>query len=301
MDLSSSSKFQVGSLYKSFYNIPLNKRIEKNTSLVVIFLYLKNISENVNTIELNQLFLKLKLFLNKSTMLDIVSFNSRKNLFFDMGLFINNTGTSIQNYRFNKEITFMNKSIYFFNVDKVLFLLNQFSNFLYKIIGLRGNVLFVSFDSKDFSFINKLSDLWGVNFIVGKWINGLFSNWLYFYRRLWELENKLFNISKERNSILKLNRLLSNKFIGLVGLRSLPDFLFILNSGNGLSIQNLLKESFEFGIPISSIVSINDDPRFIVFPLYGDNNNNLLNQFYKLLLLNFYKLGLMKRILKNSV
>jgi len=154
-------------LYKSFYDLPLNKKVLEVDSLNWIFLLLSNNIYNNNK-ELNFIFMKLKIFLTRVSMFGINEFYLKKNLFFDMNLFISNTGTSIQNYRFNKELTFINKNIYFFNVDKILFLLNQFSNFLYKIIGLRGNILFVSFDTKDFSFINSLSNLWGSNFVVGK-------------------------------------------------------------------------------------------------------------------------------------
>ena len=140
-----------------------------------------------------------------------------------------------------------------------------------------------------------------MNFIVGKWVNGLFTNWLYFYRRIWDLENKLFTLNSSVSSnISVLNDFYRNRLIGLIGLRNIPDFIFILNGGNGLSIQNLLKESFEFVVPVSSVVGLNDDPRYIIYPLYGDINNNLVSKFYKLVLVNLFKLGLVKRVLNDN-
>ena len=277
-----SFKYNVFIKDFNFFYLMLNK--------IKSILNKKNISNN--NFKLNIFILNLKLFLIKNISLKKILFFSKKFIYLDMGLFIVNSGLSIQNYRFNKNILLLNKNIYFFNINKIIFIINQFSSFLFKIINLRGIILIVSFDKTDISYIKKLSNNLGLFFIIGNWINGFFTNWIYFYRRLWNLEDSFLKG-------LSNNVILESKFLGLRGLRNIPDFIFILNSGIGLSIHNLLIESFKYSIPVSSIVNLNDDLRYMIYPLFGDNSNKWILKFYQLIFLNIYKLAVSRRILNK--
>lgn len=92
-----------------------------------------------------------------------------------------------------------------------------------------------------------------------------------------------------------------NRYLGLLGLRNFPDFIFVFNNANLFSYSNLVKESYSFGIPIGGVVSVGSDDRFISFPLLSDQSNFLSSSFYKLIYIKLYKLGLLKRYFNSLV
>ena len=133
------------------YLVFLKKRGSKNRYLDKFFLS-KVSSVVLPLLERNDAILR-KQWVN-SLSLNLAELYSNKQTFIDIKLFVSNYNYNIYNYNYNKDIFFLNKKIYFFNVNKLLFILSQFSFFFEKLLHLRCNLLFCSFNFEDYSYFS---------------------------------------------------------------------------------------------------------------------------------------------------
>src|SRR5690606_29758274 len=95
-------------------------------------------------------------------------------------------------------------------------------------------------------------------------------------------------------------KMLKNKYFGLFGLRMVPDLVFILDTSNTILINNIIKESYLFNIPIVKLNTHLSDNRFILYPLFS-NGSLKMNKFYYLFLIKIFKLSLLKRIFYYNI
>ncbi len=115
-------------------------------------------------------------------------------------------------------------------------------------------------------------------YVTERWIGGTLSNFSEIKKRIAELENYHKDMKegalekytkKERVVLSKKMARLSRYYTGLLGLKKIPDALFIVD---GKSEHIALAEALQGGIPVVSLLNSDSDIRGVDYPIIGNDS-----------------------------
>jgi len=139
-----------------------------------------------------------------------------------------------------------------FNLDLCTLLLRRAISFLKSVKKEKGQILFIGTSGKTQRLTKMLGESAQQPYIVGRWINGLLTNWenISSSIKLYNLFLKKLQLSRKRKANLE------NSFGGLCTLNQLPSAIFLLDlKSDGIVIN----EAKQLGIPIIAFVDNSSD------------------------------------------
>ena len=137
------------------------------------------------------------------------------------------------------------------------------------------------------------------------WLNGLFTNFNICYNKLYELEKRYLLSAKVsiKNTFLyyKSNFFLKNKLRGIVGMRSLPDLIFLMSYNRFEEMSPFVLEATKSMLPIVCILNTESDPRGITYPLLGNPKSSYFGELYLILFSHILDQAIKKRIFDYNI
>jgi len=168
--------------------------------------------------------------------------------------------------------------IHIINLEKTLPLFNEAMNFIGKLAGNGGKILFVGTKRQAQQPVADAAKRCGQYYVNHRWLGGMLTNWRTIsnsigrLRRLDEqlaekttglTKKELLNLTRERD---KLERTLG----GIREMGGLPDLVFIIDTNK----EEIAKqEAVKLGIPVFAIIDSNCDPDGIQFPTPGNDDS----------------------------
>jgi small subunit ribosomal protein S2 len=139
-----------------------------------------------------------------------------------------------------------------FNLDLCTLFLRRTLSFLKFVKKNEGQILFIGTSGKTQKLTKMLGESAKQPYIVGRWINGLLTNWenISSSIKLYNLFLKKLQLSRKRKTNLE------NSFGGLCTLKQLPSAIFLLDLKSDGTVIN---EAKQLGIPVIAFVDNSSD------------------------------------------
>ncbi|HEU0085475.1 MAG TPA: 30S ribosomal protein S2 [Candidatus Paceibacterota bacterium] len=163
------------------------------------------------------------------------------------------------------------------NLEKTASLLEVATEFA-KELGSQGKTLmFVGTKPESQEAIKNAAESLGMPYVIERWIGGTISNFGEIKKRITELENYRKDMAegglekytkKERVVMAKKMERLSRYYSGLVGVKKLPDALFIIDSKKEHIASTEAKMT---DIPVIALCNSDSDIRKIDYPIIGND------------------------------
>lgn len=176
--------------------------------------------------------------------------------------------------------------IHIINLERSLPLYQDALNFLGRMAGSRGNVLFVGTKRNAQEAVSEMAKSCGMPYVDRRWLGGMLTNFKTVkqsIKRLKDLELRLEDGSLERVSKkerLSLERELAKLERGLGGIKdmeSLPDVMFVIDVGHEKIAVN---EAVKLGIPVVGVVDSNNSPAGVDYVIPGNDDAMRAIQLY---------------------
>jgi small subunit ribosomal protein S2 len=176
--------------------------------------------------------------------------------------------------------------IHIINLEKTLPMYNEACGFVKNVVADGGKVLFVGTKRAARDLIKKEAVRCSMPFVSHRWLGGMLTNFKTVkqsIKRLKDLEQmeedgkyegmhkkEILNLTRERE---KLDKTLG----GIKDMHSLPDLLFVVDSGN----ENIaVKEAKVLGIPVVAVVDSNNHPEDVDYVIPGNDDAMRAIQLY---------------------
>ena len=163
------------------------------------------------------------------------------------------------------------------DLEKTSALLEKATKFI-ETLGAEGKiVLFVGTKPEAKTAIKNAAMSLGMPYVVERWIGGTISNFIEIKKRITELENYQKDsimgeldkyTKKERVMMAKKMEKLSRYYSGLIGLKKIPDALFIVDAK---SEHIAATEGKKSGVTVISLVNSDSDIRGIDYPIVAND------------------------------
>ncbi len=169
--------------------------------------------------------------------------------------------------------------IHIVNLEKTLPLFNDATNFIGKVAGSKGTILFVGTKRAARDTIREEANRCGMPYVNHRWLGGMLTNFKTIkqsIRRLKELEGLFAEGGVERFSkkeALSLRRELDKLERSLGGIKDmpgLPDALFIIDVGHE---KIAIQEANKLGIPVIGVVDTNNSPDGVDYIIPGNDDS----------------------------
>lgn len=193
------------------------------------------------------------------------------------------------------------------DLEKTSILLDDATAFV-ETLGSAGKVvLFVGTKPEAKNAIKSVAESLDMPYVVERWIGGTLSNFIEIKKRITELENYQKDSAmgeldkytkKERVVMAKKMEKLSRYYSGLIGLKKMPDALFIIDAKNEHIAATEGKKS---GVPVISLVNSDSDIRGIDYPIVANDGVIPSIKFFTQAIANAYKKGTLKAPKKEAV
>ncbi|HET9843440.1 MAG TPA: 30S ribosomal protein S2 [Gammaproteobacteria bacterium] len=168
--------------------------------------------------------------------------------------------------------------VHIINLDKTLPLFKQALNFVSRIAGRNGKILFVGTKFQAGKVIKEHAERCGMPFVNFRWLGGMITNFKTVkqsIKRLKDLEamrddgtlSKL--IKKEAMMRMREHEKLDRSLGGIKDMGGLPDALFVLDVGHE---HIAIREANKLGIPVIGIVDTNNSPDGIDYVIPGNDD-----------------------------
>ncbi|MGE4071407.1 MAG: 30S ribosomal protein S2 [Lysobacterales bacterium] len=176
--------------------------------------------------------------------------------------------------------------IHIVNLEKTLPLFNDAMNFISGLAQRRSNILFVGTKRSARQTIKEEASRCGMPHVSARWLGGMLTNFRTVKQsiaRLKELETQSTDGSWERlvkHEALQLSRemeKLDNSLGGIKNMNSLPDALFVIDTGHE---EIAIKEAKKLGIPVIGIVDTNHNPDHVDYVIPGNDDAISAIQLY---------------------
>jgi len=168
--------------------------------------------------------------------------------------------------------------IHIINLEKTLPLYEDALNYLGRLVGNGGRVLFVGTKRSAQDAIREEAVRCKMPYVNHRWLGGMLTNFrtvkgsIKRYKDLQQQEQDGTFDKLGKREVLALRRemeKLERSFGGIVDMESLPDALFIIDTG----YENIaVKEANKLGIPVVAVVDTNNSPRHIDYPIPGNDD-----------------------------
>jgi len=169
-----------------------------------------------------------------------------------------------------------------------------------KSIGTSGKViLFVGTKPEAKVTTKNVAESLNMPYVTERWIGGTVSNFIEIKKRIAELENYRKDSTdgaldkytkKERVVLSKKMEKLARYYSGLVGLKKIPDAIFIID---GKSEHIALTEAMKGSIPVISLLNSDSNIKNIDYPIVGNDAGIPSIKFFTEAIANAYKAGVL--------
>ena len=158
-------------------------------------------------------------------------------------------------------------------------------------------ILFVGTKPEAKVVIKETAESLNMPYVVERWIGGTLSNFTEIKKRITELENYRKEnkegglekyTKKERVVMAKKMERLSRYYSGLVGLKKIPDALFIIDARNEHIART---ESIKSAVPVVALVNSDSNIKDIDYPIIGNDSGMPSIKFFVTSIANAYKAG----------
>src|SRR3989338_9180647 len=184
------------------------------------------------------------------------------------------------------------------DLEKTVIMLDQAKEFI-KDLGARGKtVLFVGTKPEAKATVKNIAEALNMPFVTERWIGGTLSNFGEIKKRINELENYRKEskegglekyTKKERVVMAKKMEKLVKYYGGLVGLKKIPDALYIVDAR---SEHIALTEAIGGGVPVVALVNSDSNIKGIDYPILGNDASVPSINLFTALIVGAYKEGL---------
>jgi small subunit ribosomal protein S2 len=168
--------------------------------------------------------------------------------------------------------------VHIINLDETLKHLNTAIEFIKKIVGNNGEILFVGTKKQAKDIVQQEADRCGMFYIVERWLGGTLTNFSTIkksIKRLKALEKEgssiYENLTKKEIQMLNRERLkLSDQHRGIKDMRRLPEAVVIVDVDREITA---LLEAIKLEIPVIAMVDTNCDPRIVTYPIPANDDS----------------------------
>lgn len=183
------------------------------------------------------------------------------------------------------------------DLEKTSILLNMATEFV-KNLGTAGKIiLFVGTKPEAKEVIKNVAESLNMPYVTERWIGGTLSNFTEIKKRITELENYRKDsreggldkyTKKERVVLAKKMERLSRYYSGLIGLKKIPDALFIIDAKTE---QIAATEAKNGDVSVVSLVNSDSNIKGIDYPIIGNDSSIPSIKFFTASIANAYKMG----------
>jgi len=168
--------------------------------------------------------------------------------------------------------------IHIVNLEKTLPLYEEALNYLGRLAGNGGRILFVGTKRSARDAVKEEADRCRMPYVNHRWLGGMLTNFRTVKRsikRFKELQQQQTDGTFEKlgkREVLSLQRemqKLERAFGGIVDMDSLPDALFVIDVGYE---RIAVKEARKLGIPVVAVVDTNNSPREVDYVIPGNDD-----------------------------
>ena len=163
------------------------------------------------------------------------------------------------------------------DIEKTKIMLDNASEFVKNLGSQNKIVLFVGTKPEAREIIKAIAEFLNMPYVIERWIGGTLSNFMEIKKRINELEN--YNkekkegglekyTKKERVVMAKKMEKLSKYYSGLLGLKKVPDALFIIDARAEHIAATEAKKS---GVPIIALINSDSNIKGINYPIIGND------------------------------
>ena len=191
------------------------------------------------------------------------------------------------------------------DLEKTNALLGKAAEFI-KSLGTTGKVLlFVGTKPEAKEQIKNAASSLGMPYVTERWIGGTLSNFVEIKKRIIELENYRKDSAeggldkytkKERVVMGKKMERLSRYYSGLIGLKKIPDALFVLDSK---AEHIAATEAKKMGVPVVALSNSDSNIKGIDYPLVGNDSGMLSINLFTTYIADAYKSGMLSAPVKQ--
>ena len=185
------------------------------------------------------------------------------------------------------------------DLEKTSIMLERALEFVKSLGASEKIVLFVGTKPEGREIIKNAAISLDMPYVAERWIGGTLSNFMEIKKRINELENYRKEsveggldkyTKKERGMMAKKMERLARYYSGLVGLKKMPDALFILDVK---SEHNANAEAQKSKIPVISLMNSDSNIRGVDYPMVGNDSSLPSVKFFATAVVNAYKEGRM--------
>ncbi len=192
------------------------------------------------------------------------------------------------------------------DLEKTDIMLKNAEEFI-KSLGATGKVvLFVGTKPEAKDIVKNTALSLDMPYVVERWIGGTLSNFTEIKKRITELENYRKDSAeggldkytkKERVVLAKKMEKLERYYAGLVGLKKIPDALFIVDAK---AEHIAATESKQMDIPVISLINSDSNIKNIKYPIIGNDSGMPSIKLFSQAIANAYKVGAMTMPIKTQ-
>lgn len=184
------------------------------------------------------------------------------------------------------------------DLEKTNTLLLKAMDFIRILGSLNKVLLFVGTKPEAKEIIKNTAESLNMPYIVERWIGGTLSNFSEIKKRILELENyqketKLGGLEKytkkERVVLAKKMERLTKYYEGLIGLKKIPDALFIIDPKAEKIAET---EARKINLPVIALANSDCNIKNIIYPLIGNDTGILSISFFSQKIAQAYKDGI---------
>ncbi|MCF7834231.1 MAG: 30S ribosomal protein S2 [Candidatus Pacebacteria bacterium] len=183
------------------------------------------------------------------------------------------------------------------NLEKTATLLQKAIDFMEKAGQEGKTILFVGTKPEAREMIKNTAESLEMPYVIERWIGGTISNFPEIKKRITELEDYRKDITegnlekytkKERTVMAKKMERLSRYYSGLVGVKKIPDILFIIDSKKE---HIATTEANSFSLPIVALLNSDSNIKDVTYPVLANDATVPSIKFFTKELSEAYKRG----------
>jgi small subunit ribosomal protein S2 len=163
------------------------------------------------------------------------------------------------------------------DLEKTSLMLQEACDFVQKLSSNGKIILFVGTKPEAKDLVKNTAESLGMPYVIERWIGGTISNFVEIKKRINELENyKKENVSGELEKYTKKEKLvlakkmekLAKYYSGLIGLKKIPDALFVVDSKKEKIAST---EARKCNIPVISLSNTDNNIKDIDYPIVAND------------------------------
>ncbi len=192
------------------------------------------------------------------------------------------------------------------DLEKTSTMLDTATEFVKSLGTAEKVVLFVGTKPEAKVAIKNVAESLNMPYVAERWIGGTISNFTEIKKRITELENYRKDsvdgalekyTKKERVVLAKKMEKLARYYSGLVGLKKIPDALFIID---GKSEHIALTEATKGGVAVVSVLNSDSNIKDVDYPIVANDASIPSIKFFTEAIANAYKAGVSAQVVLSA-